>query len=749
MEKCKECCANQTIDTQQILAYLGTKLGIRAESVKVSHLPTVGQTNLFYVINDDTFNPNKANIYVWNATLEKYVWVGDNTLVLEGYYTKQEGKQLETEIKEDVNETLEDFKGQINEDIGSLDDRVSNVEDEIQSVASGSPKGVYATLSDLETAHPTGDTGIYVVSADGNWYYWNSTSSEWTSGGVYQSSVGFAVDNSLSTSSENPVQNKVITGAINDLQEDLTDKIDETNDNIDDTLVIKSYTDVSPTATNGWKQSNGSVYTAQGIHLEITLVQGGEYLVSGSIVNSSFPLIVYEDENGVVVGTEYTGSDTTAYIDTLAHPPVNATKMFINGYDKWNFAIVDDTPTVSQIYPRCVKITNTLIDNVKKELDSKATKQLKWVADTNYLLSDWHLLSSDWQNATIKNDTATGYGRVKVAFDRTKKYRISGYDFNITSSVLGVAFITDKNNNIIWQLKGTTNNVPEQSNYHIFNQYELNTNDIPKEAAYLYVSCRYVELATITPVEIAEERYTDSLNDNGKKIICLGDSITQGVNAYEWYYFTAKSHKDYPSIIGEILNADVYNGGLGGALATGNRAIDLTNVVNCLISQDYSSILAGISTYNVSPSATYNYNEISGIDIGSVDAITIMIGFNDFNNNVALATYKQSLKTNIINLLTEYQQLNIYLFTPIIAFNSSGQSLGNYTNSLGLSLLDYADAVKEVAEELCVPCKDCIRTMGINDYNRLEYFSSSDNVHPKQNGYKHIADKCAKFINGN
>ena len=63
---------------------------------------------------------------------------------------------------------------------------VTYVDTQISTVASGAPKGVYTTLVDLETAFPTGDTGIYLVTADGEWYYWNSTA--WVSGGVYQGS---------------------------------------------------------------------------------------------------------------------------------------------------------------------------------------------------------------------------------------------------------------------------------------------------------------------------------------------------------------------------------------------------------------------------------------------------------------------------------------------------------------------------------------------------------------------------------
>lgn len=52
------------------------------------------------------------------------------------------------------------------------------------SLASGSPKGTYTTVAALETAFPTGNTNIYVVTADGKWYYWSG--SVWTPGGIYQ-----------------------------------------------------------------------------------------------------------------------------------------------------------------------------------------------------------------------------------------------------------------------------------------------------------------------------------------------------------------------------------------------------------------------------------------------------------------------------------------------------------------------------------------------------------------------------------
>lgn len=61
------------------------------------------------------------------------------------------------------------------------------VDTQVQAMSSGAPKGVYPTLADLRNAFPTGNINIYVVSADGKWYYWNNL--DWVPGGVYQGTV--------------------------------------------------------------------------------------------------------------------------------------------------------------------------------------------------------------------------------------------------------------------------------------------------------------------------------------------------------------------------------------------------------------------------------------------------------------------------------------------------------------------------------------------------------------------------------
>lgn len=66
----------------------------------------------------------------------------------------------------------------------SLDTIVNALNTKINNIPKGSPSGTYGTVAALKAAYPNGDSNIYIVTADGNWYYWNGI--EWTAGGQYQ-----------------------------------------------------------------------------------------------------------------------------------------------------------------------------------------------------------------------------------------------------------------------------------------------------------------------------------------------------------------------------------------------------------------------------------------------------------------------------------------------------------------------------------------------------------------------------------
>lgn len=125
---------------------------------------------------------------------------------------------------------MEDGTTKLTDKIGQVDTSLAGIETQkadvtyvntlTSSIASGSPKGTYATVSALTTAFPSGNTNIYVVTADGNWYYWNG--SAWTSGGTYQSTG--IVDNSVTTAKRTVLGDQVFLASEYPINIDFTNK---------------------------------------------------------------------------------------------------------------------------------------------------------------------------------------------------------------------------------------------------------------------------------------------------------------------------------------------------------------------------------------------------------------------------------------------------------------------------------------------------------------------------------------------
>ncbi|RHB84887.1 SGNH/GDSL hydrolase family protein [Streptococcus lutetiensis] len=79
----------------------------------------------------------------------------------------------------------------------TLGDRLDNFNTEVRNIVSGSPKGTFSSLADLQSAKPNGDTGIYITTDNGHWWYWSGS---WKDGGLYLSEpnsknfLGFTID---------------------------------------------------------------------------------------------------------------------------------------------------------------------------------------------------------------------------------------------------------------------------------------------------------------------------------------------------------------------------------------------------------------------------------------------------------------------------------------------------------------------------------------------------------------------------
>lgn len=139
--------------------------------------------------------------------------------------------------------------------------------------------------------------------------------------------------------------------------------------------------------------------------------------------------------------------------------------------------------------------------------------------------------------------------------------------------------------------------------------------------------------------------------------------------------------------------------------------------------------------------------------------ITLMPGVNDWASNVEIETERPvwvngstvdtdwgsspkylggdfdvtKFKGAVASMIMKTQILapnaNIVVLTPISGRqNESGSPFDQMANGSGKTILDFANAVKEVAQFMSVPCIDIFGTTGINQINRGSYIA--DVVHP-------------------
>ena len=252
----------------------------------------------------------------------------------------------------------------------------------------------------------------------------------------------------------------------------------------------------------------------------------------------------------------------------------------------------------------------------------------------------------------------------------------------------------------------------------------------------------------------------------GKKVLCLGDSITE---------FVGEGDKGYPNYLADMSSANVLKAGIGGSWLTARRApvatptsvnearaaFDVCNLVNAWVSNDFTQVDAA-NTYLIGEGDdnTSQVNVLKNNAVDSVDVVIVFAGTNDFNNGVDIGTNADNaLNTicgayrNIINsLCTANKSLRIFIFTPIVRYFTNERTdanwSDNYQNADGKTLRDYADAIVSVANNEHIAACNLYDTLGWNKYNFSNYFLDNDGTHPYK-GFEPLARRIYSFICSN
>ncbi|HFU4059978.1 TPA: SGNH/GDSL hydrolase family protein [Streptococcus suis] len=225
---------------------------------------------------------------------------------------------------------------------------------------------------------------------------------------------------------------------------------------------------------------------------------------------------------------------------------------------------------------------------------------------------------------------------------------------------------------------------------------------------------------------------TFSLATKIKKIACLGDSITEGVNAggWQWHRYIDQWCKN------NGIESTVVNLGIGG-----------TSV--CTSSYVTDQLQPFVHRLDTIPS--------------DADVVVIFGGTNDWGNNATLGTISDTGTSTFYGAykhILEWLAINrpnakVMTMTPLKRYYRGGGSIWvnaqTTPNNKGNLLQDYVRAVKEVSDLYAVPCVDLHNDSGLNpvlETVRTRFIG--DGLHPTAEGnkkmYPIILDKMRPLL---
>lgn len=258
-------------------------------------------------------------------------------------------------------------------------------------------------------------------------------------------------------------------------------------------------------------------------------------------------------------------------------------------------------------------------------------------------------------------------------------------------------------------------------------------------------------LDTIKKVADVAEKLIDNI-----KLVCLGDSITEG-NLVGGQYSYCNFH---PFSTNSAINC-----GIGGTtLSTHQNShyapFSITELVKAIVDNNWATqdteaeYLANLGDDNRPILA-----RLKSVDWSTVTDLMIFSGTNDFGialpNQVGDVTSTSNYTvfgamSYIINKFsTAYPSIKLHFVTPIFRsriVTGDGKNSDDNTNSIGLLLRDYANAIRYSCELNHIKCIDAHNMSGINKYTAPALLQ--DGLHPNQVGAKMLADVLWRGLRG-
>lgn len=583
------------------------------------------------------------------------------------------------------------------------------------------------------------------------------------------------VDDVLSNTSENPVQNKVITEALATKADQASvestippivntwlgnNVAQETGYVLDETLTMSNAAapadkvgDLKSATNNDFNIAMSGAGTYDPVNFG-TWVRGYVDGTTGNVSSLNrricqstpdthpFPLHITIKSGFQINVTYFNGSSvsSTDYNVTGKYTiPENASyKITIR-------RVTEDSSETADFdeFLGALAITSPVVESVEKEiqsLDDDFNKIIEF-SDNPYLITDWSTISLDsylnnngsistsannWTSDYIPVEASTQYA-MSVNANQNAVYLGNVVFFNANKvSILAVqnvaTFTTPANTAYVrmcrqyYSASGTGSAAGINSSNYLTDDYIINKSNLQKGSAGSVLENNYLKK------DIRIETWF-----RGKKVLSYGDSIVE-LNKWQPYC------KQY-------FGTDTFwnGGGVGG-----------TTVYNNGGTITFPGTSTPVDSWMCSDG---RINRIRGV-YGNLDCIIVLAGHNDWSESCPIgeigttlvdSNFKSAYALMIKKLVNAFPGKPIFCCTPINGrIHTAGVNQDvQETNQLGLTMTDYADAVIDVCRHYGIPCIDLNGETGISVLNAATYLA--DVIHPNDTGGKKIANAV---ING-
>jgi lysophospholipase L1-like esterase len=619
-----------------------------------------------------------------------------------------------TEIVDTDNNLPLDVSVQLNSLTTAVADKASKAE--LANIGNGSPKGVYTTLSALQTAFPTGTTGIYLVTTDGKWYYWSG--SAWTIGGTYQS-TGIA-DKSITPN---------LLSFVNVLQsQNLFNKNTATSGNLDSGTV---FTNANYFVSDFIKIPASNVISIDykgAVNQQIDLYDSNKTYLAKVAMGTSASTFTYTISNSSAVYIRFSGLqsnvNTTMVVDGAVLPSVYVPYSIKN-------TLTSDVIVPTTVLDQPIVTANSINDYLTNYLEPSVTSNLFNKYDVNNI--DGQLLDNN-----VQSSNATFFISHYIKIPASKIVTI---DFVNTSAIPTVHYY-DKDKNYLGKIfdsvAGRTHTftfADVNAVYFKFNGYRDSDSFTLYKGLMMVVDGNtlpsfYVEYANVLNGGI---KTLHNQSYKGKRILFMGDSITAQMSINGWVNWFIKrvvpSSYENVAVAGawwENYPDTVLDGNPTGSAPSSNT---VPNQVQKVLNTNYPAfdvIIISAGTNNVNASLTdvvENSFTSSGnyIDISTLD----------------LTKTASAIRWSVEKLQTAYPNAQIFLCTPI----QSHEALRTY-----VSIKSKGDKIKETASRLGIPYFD---NLNCGIYGKYENNGTAgkylaDGLHPNNPGAKMLGEYVAR-----